>query len=61
MHGLPRIQDLPAEEIARLLAQQGQHVPPALVADLHVFIDEIDGIENARTAVETFNDLEAAA
>ncbi len=52
MHGLPRIQDLPAEEIARLLEQQGQQVPAALVSDLKVLIDEIGGIDNARSTVE---------
>lgn len=52
MHSLPRIQDLPAAEIARLLEQQGHEVPAALVADLKVLIEEIDGIDNARSTVE---------
>ena len=53
MHGLPRIQDLPTEEIARLLEQQGQQVPAALVSDLKVLIDEIGGSDNPHAAVET--------
>ncbi len=61
MHGLPRIQDLPSEEIARLLARQGQQVPPSLMADLKVFIDEVGGMEDAAVAVEPPNELEAAA
>jgi hypothetical protein len=61
MYGLPRIQDLPAAEIARLLAKQGQQVPPALAADLQVFIDEISGSENGFDTVELLGELEAAA
>lgn len=61
MHGLPRIQDLPTEEIARLLARQGQQVPPALMADLKVFIDEVGGMEDASAAGEMPGELEAAA
>ena len=61
MHGLPRVQDLPAEEIARLLEQQGQEVPPTLLADLKVLIDEIGGMENDRAAVKTPSPLSKAA
>lgn len=61
MHSLPRIQDLPAEEIAELLEKQGPEVPASLVADLKVFIDEIGGIDNADAAVEMLSELEAAA
>ena len=61
MHSLPRIQDLPADEIARLLEQHGQKVPAPLLADLQVFIDEIGGIENAYAAAEMLSELEAAA
>ena len=48
MHGLPRIQDLSAEEIARLLEQQGQQVPATLLADLVLdnFVGPNGGIMN---------------
>jgi hypothetical protein len=56
-----RIQDLPAEEIAALLENQGHNVPASLAADLKIFIDEIGGLENACAAVEMLCELEAAA
>ena len=61
MHGLPRIQDLPTEEIARLLEQQGQEVPAVLVADLKVLLDEIGGIETDYADDETDGALRRAA
>jgi len=61
MHGLPRIQDLPAEEIAKLLEQQGQHVPAALVSDLKVLSDEFRGIDIGHAAVEVPGPLPKAA
>jgi len=61
MHGLPRIQDLSAEEIARLLEQQGQQVPATLLADLKVLMDEMGGIDNERAAVKTPSPLNKAA
>ena len=61
MHDLPRIKDLPAEEIARILERQGQQVPLAFAADLQVSIDEIGGIDNAYAAVEMLSELETAA
>jgi len=61
MHRLPRIQDLPEEEIAELLEKQGQRVPAAIVPDLKIFIGEIDSIENAYTAAEILCELDAAA
>lgn len=61
MHGLPRLQDLSAEEIARLLEQQGQEVPATLLADLKVLIDEVGGIENERGAAKAPSPLNKAA
>jgi hypothetical protein len=52
MYRLPRIQDLPQEEIAELLEKQGQRVPAAIAPDLKIFIGEIDGIDNDETASE---------
>jgi hypothetical protein len=61
MHSQPRSRYLPAEEIAKLLAQKGLRLTPAMVADLQEFIDEISGIDNADAAVEMPGQLEAAA
>lgn len=61
MHSLPRIQDLSAEEIARLLEQQGQQVPATLLADLKVLMDEMGGIDNERAAVKAPSPLNKAA
>lgn len=61
MHYLPHSQDLPAEEIARLLEQQGQEVPAALMPDLKVLMDEMAGIDDTHLAVERPNPQRIAA
>jgi hypothetical protein len=61
MYDLPRIKDLPAEEIAKILADQVQQVPLAFPVDLQVSIDEIHGIDNAYAAGELISDWETAA
>jgi hypothetical protein len=63
MYDLPRIKDLPADEIARILGDQVQQVPLplALTVDLQVLIDEIGGIDNAYATVEMLSELETAA
>ena len=61
MYDLPRIKDLPADQIARILGDQVQQVPPALPVDLQVSIDEIGGIDNAYAAGELISDWETAA
>jgi hypothetical protein len=61
MYDLPRIKDLPAEEIAKILADQVQQVPLAFPVDLQVSIDEIHGIDNAYAGGELISDWETAA
>ena len=61
MHTLLRMQDLSAEQIAELLEQQGQKVPPSLVPELKLFIDEIDRIVHANPAFELSDERDAAA
>ena len=61
MYDLPRIKDLPADQIARILGDQVQQVPLAFPVDLQVSIDEIGGIDNAYAAVELISELETAA
>lgn len=56
-----RIQYVPAEEIAKLLARKGLRLTPGQVADLQAFIDEISGIDNAYAAGELIRDWETAA
>jgi len=55
----PRIRYVPAEDIAKLLAQKGLRLTSDQVLDLQEFIDEISGIDNAD--VELPRELEAAA
>jgi hypothetical protein len=61
MYDLPRIKDLPADEIARILGGQDQHVPLAFPVDLQVSIDEIGGIDSAYAAGELTSEFETAA
>jgi len=61
MFDLPRIKDLRADEIARILGDQDQHVPLALPVDLQVSIDEIGGIDSAYAAGELTSEFETAA
>jgi hypothetical protein len=56
-----RIQDLPAEEIAALLAKQGNDVSPQQVVALQEFIEDIGGMENACAAVDMLSQLRRAA
>jgi hypothetical protein len=56
-----RIRYVPAEQVAKLLAQKGLRLTPDQVADLQEFIDEISGIDNAGADVEMPSELEAAA
>ena len=59
MPNKPRIRYVPAEEIAKLLAQKGLRLTSDQVLDLQEFIDEISGIDNAD--VQLPSELEAAA
>jgi hypothetical protein len=61
MPGKPHIQDLPADEIATLLANDGNNVSPQQAAALREFIEDIGGLENARAAVEMLSQLRDAA
>jgi hypothetical protein len=56
-----RIQDLPAHEIAELLARQGSDLTESQAADLQDFITRVGGLENAYSAVEMLTQLEKAA
>ena len=56
-----RIQDLPAEEIAAALAQDGNDVSPQQAIALQEFIEDIGGMDNACAAVEMLSDLRDAA
>jgi len=61
MYDLPRIKDLPADEIARILGDRVQQVPLAFSVDLQVSIDEIHGIDDAYAAGELIGEFETAA
>ena len=61
MYDLPRIKDLPADEIARILGAQDQQAPLVLPIDLQVSIDEIGGIDSAHAAGELTSEFETAA
>ena len=61
MASIIRVQDLPAEEIAALLAKEGSEVSPQQAVALQEFIQNIGGVENARTAVEMLKQLRDAA
>jgi hypothetical protein len=56
-----RIQDLSTDEIAALLAADGNQLSAGQVAALREFIEDIGGIENARDAVEMLGELDHAA
>jgi hypothetical protein len=56
-----RIQDLSTDEIAALLAADGNQLSAGQVAALREFIEDIGGIENARDAVEMLGELDQAA
>lgn len=56
-----RIQDLPADEIAELLAMQGSDLTERQAADLRDFVARVGGLENAYSAVEMLSQLEEAA
>ena len=56
-----RIQGLPAEEIAALLAKNGNGVSPEQAIALQEFIEDIGGLENACAAVEMLSQLRKAA
>jgi hypothetical protein len=61
MPGKIHIQDLPADEIAALLAKDGNGVSPEQAAALQEFIEDIGGLENACAAVEMLSQLRDAA
>ena len=56
-----RIQDLPAEEIAALLAKSDKDVTPRQAAAIQEFITEIGGVQNALAAVEMLGQLRDVA
>jgi hypothetical protein len=56
-----RIQDLPAEEIAALLAQDGNDVSPQQAIALQEFIEDIGGMDNACAAIEMLGQIRDAA
>ena len=56
-----RIQDLPAEEIATLLAKDGNDVSPRQVVALRQFVEDIGGMENACAAGDMLSQLRRAA
>jgi hypothetical protein len=56
-----RIQDLPADEIADLLAEDGNDLSAHQVIALRQFIEDIGGIDNAFAAVQMLSELEDAA
>ena len=61
MSSIIRIQDLPAEEIAALLAKDGNDVTPQQVVALQDFIEDVGGMETACAAVEMLSQLRRAA
>ena len=56
-----RIQDLPAEEIAELLAESDKEVTRQQAEALRDFIEDIGGMDNACAAVEMLSQLRDAA
>jgi hypothetical protein len=61
MSSIIRIQDLPAEEIAALLAKSDKDVTPQQAVALQDFIEDIGGLENACAAVDILSRLRATA
>ncbi len=53
--------DLPATEIAELLAKQGHKVPPSLVPELKLFMHEIYRMRGDGSVGEHSDGFEAAA
>ena len=56
-----RIQDLPAEEIAALLARSDTDVTSQQAAAIRDFVEDIGGLENARAAVQMLSQLRNVA
>lgn len=56
-----RIQDLPAHQIAHLLATEGKDLTKEQAVALGDFIDRVGGLENALSAVEMLSQLEKTA
>ena len=61
MPAQPRIQDLPAEEIAELLAKSDTDVTPRQAIAIQEFITGIGGVQNALAAVEMLGELRDVA
>lgn len=61
MYDLPRIKDLPADEVARILGDPVQPLLPALPADLQVSIDESGASDDAYAAAELLSEFDTAA
>jgi hypothetical protein len=55
------IEDLSADEIAELLADEGHALTEAQAAELRDFIERVGGLENAFQAVQMLSELEKAA
>jgi len=55
------IDDLTADELAELIADNGADVSPKLAAAIRQFVDDIGGIENAMFAIDTLQQLKKAA
>jgi hypothetical protein len=56
-----RIDDLTADQIGELLAQDGGQMGTHLAAVVQQFVEDIDGLENAKAAIDVLGELEAAA
>jgi hypothetical protein len=56
-----RIQDLPAEEIAELLAKSDKEVTLRQAVAIQEFITDIGGVQNALAAVEMLGELRDVA
>ena len=56
-----RIQNLPAAEMAALLARDCSELTKQQVSALREFIEDIGGIENAYAAIEMLSELENTA
>ena len=61
MSSIIRIQDLPAKEIAALLAKNDTDVTRQQAAAIRDFVEDIGGLENARAAVQMLSQLRDAA
>ncbi len=61
MYELPRIKDLPADDVARILGDPVQPLLPALPADLQVSIDESVASDDAYVAAGLLSEFETAA